>query len=409
MSPPQTPRTPSTDQSMSPENSAKKERQEQTDPQLQQLQRLLTKELLEQLKQQQDQPIPEPTTPHSGESTKESLIINPSSLINKTLTLQTLITTLETEGLEGLITLLQQHKEETKEDYYQILNISFFATQEEIKQAFNQAALERHPDKNAEPDAKERFQEVRRAYETLIDKEKRKQHDKQVWPRIDSEIRKLLTDFKTENLKTIIKLIKQTATHIGYAGLNIKKQGQTLLHIAANLHREKTEQKVQIEAIINKLLQDGADKTLRNDNGERPFDLEPTSSQQNPIEQTAAEITHQLQKIHEAVKKAEKPTTYQQYAFPSKLTTIQHKQLLADILKDSALTQEGTNITSATTTDPTLPLHKLKLTPKDLRLLGATGGQRTDVSVCVCVCDCVCLYVCVCVCVCVCLHVCLCV
>ena len=62
-------------------------------------------------------------------------------------------------------------------DYYQILGVAKDASEEDIKKAFKQKARKLHPDVNHAPDAKERFQELNEAYETLSDPQKRQQYD----------------------------------------------------------------------------------------------------------------------------------------------------------------------------------------------------------------------------------------
>lgn len=63
-------------------------------------------------------------------------------------------------------------------DYYEILGISNDATPEDIKKAFHNLAKKYHPDANKNsPAGKRKFQEIREAYETLRDPEKRTQYD----------------------------------------------------------------------------------------------------------------------------------------------------------------------------------------------------------------------------------------
>jgi molecular chaperone DnaJ len=60
-----------------------------------------------------------------------------------------------------------------KRDYYEVLGLERDATQEQIKQAYRQLALEWHPDRNTAPDATDRFKEVAEAYAVLSDQTKR--------------------------------------------------------------------------------------------------------------------------------------------------------------------------------------------------------------------------------------------
>jgi molecular chaperone DnaJ len=59
-------------------------------------------------------------------------------------------------------------------DYYGVLGVARGATDTEIKRAYRKLARDLHPDVNPDPGAKERFQEVTRAYEALTDPEKRR-------------------------------------------------------------------------------------------------------------------------------------------------------------------------------------------------------------------------------------------
>lgn len=66
----------------------------------------------------------------------------------------------------------------SKRDYYEVLGVSRDATKEEIKKAYRKLARKYHPDVNKEPDAEEKFKEVKEAYEVLSNEQKRQQYDR---------------------------------------------------------------------------------------------------------------------------------------------------------------------------------------------------------------------------------------
>ncbi len=64
-------------------------------------------------------------------------------------------------------------------DPYQALGVAKGADEKEIKSAYRKLAKELHPDKNKDnPKATERFSDVTKAYDLLLDKEKRAQYDR---------------------------------------------------------------------------------------------------------------------------------------------------------------------------------------------------------------------------------------
>ena len=63
-------------------------------------------------------------------------------------------------------------------DYYKILELNKYATQEDIKKSYKKLALKYHPDKNQNDEkSKKKFQEITEAYSILSDEEKKKKYD----------------------------------------------------------------------------------------------------------------------------------------------------------------------------------------------------------------------------------------
>ena len=47
-----------------------------------------------------------------------------------------------------------------EEDYYKLFGVSRDASKKEIKKAFRKLAIQYHPDKNPDPDARKRFEKI---------------------------------------------------------------------------------------------------------------------------------------------------------------------------------------------------------------------------------------------------------
>jgi DnaJ-class molecular chaperone len=64
------------------------------------------------------------------------------------------------------------------EDFYKILGLSRNATADDIQKAYRKLARKYHPDINPDKNAKEKFQQIQRAYDVLNDPEKREMYDR---------------------------------------------------------------------------------------------------------------------------------------------------------------------------------------------------------------------------------------
>ena len=61
--------------------------------------------------------------------------------------------------------------------YYEILNISPFASKNEIKSQYKKLVKMYHPDVNNSIEAEEKFKEINKAAQILLDDKKRKEYD----------------------------------------------------------------------------------------------------------------------------------------------------------------------------------------------------------------------------------------
>jgi len=63
-------------------------------------------------------------------------------------------------------------------EYYELLEVSEDASQEQIKKAYRKKAKKYHPDSNSEEADEEKFKKINKAYDVLSDEEKRKKYDR---------------------------------------------------------------------------------------------------------------------------------------------------------------------------------------------------------------------------------------
>ena len=65
-----------------------------------------------------------------------------------------------------------------EKDYYKILNVNMFASEEKIKKSYRELAMKYHPDRNSGNDNANRvFIDVNEAYEILSNREKRMKYN----------------------------------------------------------------------------------------------------------------------------------------------------------------------------------------------------------------------------------------
>lgn len=98
--------------------------------------------------------------------------------------------------------------------YYDILEISSDSSESEIKRAYRKLSIKYHPDKNPDKTSKEKFQEIKEAYETLKDPDLKEKYDKTLFPKAKKKKIKKGNDLKITINVTLEDLIQERKRHI---------------------------------------------------------------------------------------------------------------------------------------------------------------------------------------------------
>jgi len=118
-----------------------------------------------------------------------------------------------------------------QKDYYKLLGVNKKSTQAEIKSNFRKLAKQYHPDANVDnKEAEEMFKDLNEAYNILMDKEKKKKYDRQVFKygygnvdidSIDSSS-KSSGNMMNEIMNTILGISRETKDKVISAAENVR-------------------------------------------------------------------------------------------------------------------------------------------------------------------------------------------
>ena len=92
--------------------------------------------------------------------------------------------------------------------YYEILEVEKDASEQEIKLAYRRLAKKYHPDLNQhDPKAKEKFIEIKNAYDTLIDPRKRKFYDQMGYNPKNVDFSDIFRSYDNRSIRDIFREI----------------------------------------------------------------------------------------------------------------------------------------------------------------------------------------------------------
>jgi DnaJ-class molecular chaperone len=110
-----------------------------------------------------------------------------------------------------------ESKMNEKKDYYEILGISKDADENEIKLAYRKLAKKYHPDLNrTDKDAKDKFIELKEAYDTLIDPTKRKIYDQAGYDPRNIDLGEIFNNYNLFKIREILRGIFNQSTRNSY-------------------------------------------------------------------------------------------------------------------------------------------------------------------------------------------------
>jgi len=164
-------------------------------------------------------------------------------------------------------------------DYYGILGIDRLATNEEIKRAYKQKALQYHPDKNRDDvDAEKKFTEISEAYELLSDPSKRLMYDRlyfdEIRPYFNSNFRRSFSTNTSHSFSTSLRRSKGATTFYDlYVTLDeisqgtIRKLKVTRQRYQSDLNRTEKDEKL-LEIPVKPGWKEGTKITFENEGDE---------------------------------------------------------------------------------------------------------------------------------------------